>query len=174
MINQHVLRDSFTTRLFLPSVHLSVSPYMSHDQYMQRHSPDASLPGRACFYFGPHWNTNDAFGKRRISLKLTFHLEWCQCPAVVWCRSSRRHFPPILLANPDDEGASQGWCSKAQSTPQCLEPGTIIWNESKNTFDLWDLQRNLAFPFLLWVVWGSLWFLLAKWVYRMHEICRVG
>ena len=28
----------------------SVSPYMSHVQYTQRHSPDASLPGRACYY----------------------------------------------------------------------------------------------------------------------------
>merc|ERR1712121_157532 len=33
-----------------PSVRPSVSPYMSHDQYTQRHSPDASLPDRACLY----------------------------------------------------------------------------------------------------------------------------
>ena len=33
------------TRLF---VHLP--PYMSHDQYTQIHSPDASLSGRACFH----------------------------------------------------------------------------------------------------------------------------
>ena len=49
MINQHVLRASSITQSFHPSVRPSVSPYMSHDQYTQRHSPDASLPGRACF-----------------------------------------------------------------------------------------------------------------------------
>ena len=42
MINQHV--ESLFTRLF---VHLS----LQYDQYTLRHSPDASLPGRACFMF---------------------------------------------------------------------------------------------------------------------------
>ena len=32
----------YFTRLFV---------HLSHDQYTQRHSPDASLPGRACFFF---------------------------------------------------------------------------------------------------------------------------
>ena len=50
MINQHVLRASFTTQSFYPSVRPSVSSYMSHDQYTQRHSPDAS-PGRACIVY---------------------------------------------------------------------------------------------------------------------------
>ena len=40
MINQHVLRASLTSISFHLSVHPSVSPYMSHDQYMQRLSPD--------------------------------------------------------------------------------------------------------------------------------------
>ena len=40
--------ESLSIRLF---VHLSVHTYMSHDQYTLRHSPDASLPGRACFLF---------------------------------------------------------------------------------------------------------------------------
>ena len=46
MINQHVLR------VFSPvcsSICLSI--HMSHDQYTLRHSPDASLSGRACFSF---------------------------------------------------------------------------------------------------------------------------
>ena len=38
--------ESLFTRLF---VHLSLI-HMSHDQYTLRHSPDASLPGRACFF----------------------------------------------------------------------------------------------------------------------------
>ena len=45
MINLHVLR------VFSPvcsSICLSI--HMSHDQYTLRHSPDASLPGRACFF----------------------------------------------------------------------------------------------------------------------------
>ena len=50
MINQHVLRASFTTQSFYPSDCLSVSLYMSHDQYTQSHSLDASLPGWACFF----------------------------------------------------------------------------------------------------------------------------
>ena len=48
MVDKHVLRVSFTTQSFHLSVRPSVSPFVSHDQYMQRHSPDASLPGRAC------------------------------------------------------------------------------------------------------------------------------
>ena len=44
-----ILRVSFTTWLFHPSFCPSVSPYKSHDQYMQRHSPYASLPGWACY-----------------------------------------------------------------------------------------------------------------------------
>ena len=51
MINKHVFRASFTTKLFYPSICLSVYPNMSHDQLTQRHGPDASLPGRACFFF---------------------------------------------------------------------------------------------------------------------------
>ena len=35
---------------FHPSVCPSISRFMSHDQYTQRHSPDASLPGRACYF----------------------------------------------------------------------------------------------------------------------------
>ena len=41
MINKHVLRVSFTTQSFHLSVRPFVSPCISH-------SPDASLPGRAC------------------------------------------------------------------------------------------------------------------------------
>ena len=33
---------------FHPSIRPSVSPFMSHDQYTQRHSLEASLPGRTC------------------------------------------------------------------------------------------------------------------------------
>ena len=69
MINQHAPRAPFTTQSFNPSVCPSVSPYTSHDQYTQVHSPDASLSGRACYpYFSfllkfnvcivqsPHWS----------------------------------------------------------------------------------------------------------------------
>ena len=51
MINKRVLRASFT----ILSLHLSVHLYLHichiFSQYKQRHSPDASLPGRACFFF---------------------------------------------------------------------------------------------------------------------------
>ena len=42
---QTSFKASFTTQLFHPSVCPFVSPYMSHDEYTQRHGPDASLPG---------------------------------------------------------------------------------------------------------------------------------
>ena len=53
MINQHVLR------VFSPvcsSICLSI--HMSHDQYTLRHSPDASLPGRACFHIHRYQEEN--------------------------------------------------------------------------------------------------------------------
>ena len=50
--DKHVLRASITTLDGRLSVLPSVYPYMSHDQYTQRHSPDASLPVRACFFLG--------------------------------------------------------------------------------------------------------------------------
>ena len=45
----NVLSASFTTLSFHLSDRPSVSLYISHVQYTQRHSPDASLPGRACW-----------------------------------------------------------------------------------------------------------------------------
>ena len=51
MIDKQVLKASFTSLTFHPSVCPLVSPYMSHVQYTQRHSPDASLPGRACSFW---------------------------------------------------------------------------------------------------------------------------
>ena len=48
MIDKHVLRVSFTSQSIQLSVRPSVSPFMSHVQFMRRHSPDASLPGWAC------------------------------------------------------------------------------------------------------------------------------
>ena len=50
MIDKHVLSASFTTQSIHLSVRPSVSLFMSHIQYTHRHSPDASLPGRACFF----------------------------------------------------------------------------------------------------------------------------
>ena len=47
--DKHVLRASVTTFDGRLSVLPSVYPYMSHDQYTQRHSPDASLPVWACY-----------------------------------------------------------------------------------------------------------------------------
>ena len=49
MLREPHLLLSRLTRLFCPFV----SPYMSHDQYSQIHSPDASLSGRACYSTAP-------------------------------------------------------------------------------------------------------------------------
>ena len=54
MIDKRVKRASFASLSFHLSVCPSVPPFMLYiyrnSQYNQRHSPDASLPGQACFF----------------------------------------------------------------------------------------------------------------------------
>ena len=57
------------------SVSPSVSLYMSHDQYTQRHSPDASLPGRACFFL------REGGKERKVVIQGLHMVSGTQCPA---------------------------------------------------------------------------------------------
>ena len=59
--------------LLLLSFHLSVcpsvNPYVSHDQYTQRHSLDASLPVRACWHIPEKHGFHFRIGKFQISIE---------------------------------------------------------------------------------------------------------
>ena len=108
MIHQHVLRDrSYSvvlsrTESYFPSVCLSVSTYMSHDQYTQRHSPDASLPGRACFLsFSLYF---PSFSSRNHTPDVAFHEDTHNSQVE---HGKRRHLhrhhcltPPASLPSP--------------------------------------------------------------------------
>ena len=69
---------------------------MSHDQYTQRHSPDASLPGRACFSCG-HATLHLAVVP---PLPLTpFSQMHCQCVTTHLAYSQYNSFPFFLSSS---------------------------------------------------------------------------